>query len=424
MGISRIGRYVPSVCAAAVMLAACGGSQPPIDTPGAMPLGSIPTATRFPPNDNDYRLLYGFKGATNGRDPDAGLVALGNALYGTTEFGGTGSCDYSFDPACGTAFSVTPSGKERVLYSFRGGEDGQSPFATLAVVKGNLYGTTIYGGGSSTCYGSSGNFGCGTVFKLTASGKEHVVYRFPGGAGGYEPYSGVTLNNSTLFGTTLYGGASDAGTVYSLSLTGRARIVYSFQGGEDGALPYAGLTLDKGTLYGTTLGGGLSSSCNNNGCGTVFAISKSGKEHVLHRFGATNDGISPVSGLTDVGGTLYGTTVGGGVYGEGTVFSISPSGSESVLYSFRGSGDGASPTGTLSNVGKMLYGTTHGGGARGNGTVFAITTSGKEKILYSFKSGADGRGPQAGLLFVNGVFYGTTTGGGMDGWGTIFRVSP
>ncbi|MGA8325772.1 MAG: hypothetical protein WB757_06785 [Candidatus Cybelea sp.] len=48
----------------------------------------------------------------------------------------------------GTVFSVTPSGIEAVLYSFSGGSDGKNPESGLIDVNGTLYGTTPYGGGS------------------------------------------------------------------------------------------------------------------------------------------------------------------------------------------------------------------------------------------------------------------------------------
>jgi uncharacterized repeat protein (TIGR03803 family) len=204
-----------------------------------------------------------------------------------------------------------------VLYSFKGGSgDGETPYAGLVNVNGTLYGTTGYGGGSG-CYSGQG---CGTVFSVTRSGTEHVLYSF----GGY-PY--------------------------------------------DAASPYAGLTNVNGTLYGTTRDGG-GSGCY---CGTVFSVTRSGKEHVLYSFKRGNDGKNPVAGLIDVNGTLYSTTTSGGAYGYGTVFSITMSGKETVLHSFGASGDGADPFAGLINVDGTLYGTTYGGGANGYGTVYAIS---------------------------------------------------
>ena len=52
---------------------------------------------------------------------------------------------------------------------------------------------------------------------------------------------------------------------------------------------------------------------------------------MLHRFGKGTDGRFGAAGLTDVNGTLYSTTIGGGRYSQGTVFSITTGGKEKVL---------------------------------------------------------------------------------------------
>jgi uncharacterized repeat protein (TIGR03803 family) len=129
-----------------------------------------------------------------------------------------------------------------------------------------------------------------------------------------------------------------------------------------------------GTLYGTTEGGG---SCGGkiDGCGTVFKVTRSGKESVLHFFGSGSDGDYPFAPLVDVDGALYGTTGGGGGDNsnpEGTIFRITAAGKENVLHSFTGS-DGAVPQAGLTDVNGTLYGTTDGGGASGNGTVFSLS---------------------------------------------------
>jgi uncharacterized repeat protein (TIGR03803 family) len=77
--------------------------------------------------------------------------------------------------------------------------------------------------------------------------------------------------NGTLYGTTWSGGSSNGGTVYRISTTGSEKVLYSFAGGSDGAHPSAALLNVKGTLYGTTAYGGGGSGCGS-GCGTVFAL--------------------------------------------------------------------------------------------------------------------------------------------------------
>jgi uncharacterized repeat protein (TIGR03803 family) len=251
--------------------------------------------------------------------------------------------------------------------------------------------------------------------------------------------------NGTLYGTTTFGGVncrngkfdSGCGTVFSITPGGKEKVLYSFRSGTDGAFPTAGLIGVKGTLYGTTQYGGAYSTyyCGiygSRGCGTVFTITPSGKEKVLHSFGNGKDGTNPDTALVEVKGTLYGTTSDGGSgtcgrTGCGTVFSITPSGREKVLYSFNG-GDGDGPEATLLNVNDTLYGTTVVGGAYNDGTVFSITLSGRETVLYSFMGGQDGSQPFSGLSYVNGTFYGTTYFGGVncapDGCGTVYSITP
>ncbi len=66
------------------------------------------------------------------------------------------------------------------------------------------------------------------------------------------------------------------------------------------------------------------SSSGGLGCGTVFAVSLTGKERVLYRFKGRPDGSVPYAGLLGVNGTLYGTTSQGGTNNGGTIFRISP----------------------------------------------------------------------------------------------------
>ena len=162
-------------------------------------------------------------------------------------------------------------------------------------------------------------------------------------------------------------------------------VLHSFGGSGDGANPYAGLIDVGGTLYGTTLSGGA------HFVGTVYNITTSGEETVVYSFAGSPDGDSPESGLTKVGDTLYGTTRYGGAggcrLGCGSVFKITTSSAYSLLYSFTGSPDGAKPSAGLTDVGGTLYGTTHRGGANDKGTVFKqiVDLAGCRKApVYSF----------------------------------------
>jgi uncharacterized repeat protein (TIGR03803 family) len=143
------------------------------------------------------------------------------------------------------------------------------------------------------------------------------------------------------------------------------KILYRFRAGDsDGANPQSDLIHVGGKLYGTTVADGPRYYyCSPyTSCGTVFSVTLGGSEKVLHTFDTRGDGHNPVSGLIDAGGTLYGTTSGGGsasCYGGyyglcGTVFSITPSGAEKLLHGFSGLPDGEHPIAGLVDVQRTL----------------------------------------------------------------------
>ncbi len=136
--------------------------------------------------------------------------------------------------------------------------------------------------------------------------------------------------------------------------------------------------------------------------------------------GGNGDGA--YSGLIDVNGTLYGTTLGGSA-NDGTVFSLNPTtGALATITTFTGA-NGAAPYAALTDVGGTLYGTTGAGGRANDGTVFSLNpTSGVLTTLVTF-TGANGAAPYAGLLDVNGTLYGTTRGGGTPYDGEVFSVT-
>jgi uncharacterized repeat protein (TIGR03803 family) len=278
---------------------------------------------------------------------------------------------------------------------------------------GNLYGTTAAGG----IYDQFCPYSCGTVFKVDASGKETVLYRFTGtGGDGIIPLGGVVRDPAgNLYGTTINGGTYGSGSVFKVDPTGKETVLYAF-GGSDGGFPYAGLIRDgKGNLYGTTL------------FGTVFRIDPNGQLAILYTFTGQPDGAQPESGLIrDSAGNLYGTTAGGGTLDHGTVFKLTPQGQETVLYSFTGGADGGRPqhSSLVRDPAGNLYGTTGGGGSSDFGVVFKLDTGGTETVLHSF-SGSDGKIPYGTLaLDKAGNLYGTTYEGGAYGGGVVFKIAP
>lgn len=318
---------------------------------------------------------------------------------------------------------IRPALSYRTLYRFAGPpDDGSYPSAGLINVKGTLYGTTSQGGTS----------GDGTVFRISTGGAEQVLYSFKGSLDGAAPVAGLIDVKGTLYGTTGGGGASGNGTVFRISTAGAEKVLYSFANLPDGAYPAAALIDVKGKLYGTTAAGG-SSYCgvtppSGDGCGIVFRISTTGTEKVLYRFEGGSDGAFPYAGLTNLNGTLYGTTDDNGGYyvGNGVVFSINTSGTEKVLYQFLGGRDGANPDTGLIAVNGALFGTTHYGGCtypsceEGVGTIYRVSVTGVEKVLHRFGGGYAAT-PASALTDENGTLYGTTGG---YYYGTVFALTP
>jgi len=342
-------------------------------------------------------ILHNFAGGKDGSNPWAGLImdAAGN-LYGTTYSGGGAYCFNN--EGCGVVFRLshgTQGWKGTILYVFKDMPDGAHPgYGPLALDKaGNLYGTTLYGG---TGYCSTG---CGIVFKLThTSGiwQEQVLHTFTAlsQTDGATPYGGLLLDAAgNVYGTTSIGGNSTCGcgTVYKLDATGAETILYSFQGGTDGAEPFGALVQDQlGNLYGTTLFGG--NNLSNLSYGTVFEVDVNGTETLLHVFaGYPTDGGYPYARLVrDGAGNLYGTTYiggnssGGGFcvtnnqpQGCGTVFRVAANGKETILYNLSYFLNGAETTAgvILDAKAQALYGATAVGGPSTNhgGALFKLS---------------------------------------------------
>jgi uncharacterized repeat protein (TIGR03803 family) len=362
-----------------------------------------------------FKVLYNFTGSADGESPYGSLVrdTAGN-LYGTTEAGGASGE--------GTVFKVGQSGTHTVLYSFKGGSDGANPYVgVIRDAAGNLYGTTANGGAS----------GLGTVFKLTKTGKETVLYSFAGGSDGCYPYGGLLRDAAgNLYGTTEVCGASGVGTVFKLTNTGKETVLHSFAGGSsDGEFPsFTSLLMDtSGNLYGIAEQGGT------DNLGVVYKLSKSGKLKVLYSFaGGTSDGCDVFgTPFMDAEGNLYGTANACGSAHVGIVWKVSQKGKETVLHNFTaGSSDGAEPiAGVIADAKGNLYGDTYQGGSANLGTVYKLNKNGTLTLLHTF-TGSDGDYPYSGLVRdATGNLYGTTLHGGsgqqcQNGCGTVWKLKP
>src|SRR5215203_440311 len=118
----------------------------------------------------------------------------------------------------------------------------------------------------------------------------------------------VQAPDGSFFGVTTSG-------VFRLSTTGQVtEVARSDTGTPSGALVRA----SDGALYGTTERGGPAFR------GTVFRFDPtSGLLRTVHAFQSPSEGARPLGGLVEVGGSLYGVTMGGpGAETAGTIFHV------------------------------------------------------------------------------------------------------
>jgi uncharacterized repeat protein (TIGR03803 family) len=360
----------------------------------------------------------------------APLVDSAGNVFGMTYAGGIANCVAPF--GCGTVFKLDASGNKTVLYEFTGSTDGGSPSAGLIEDKaGNLYGTTTYGGYQRCGVPSA----CGTVFEVDASGKFRLLYRFQGGADGANPQGALVRDSrGNLYGTTVSGGVTSSsectigcGTVFKINSAGKESILYRFTGGADGLNPYGALVLDNaGNLYGTTLEGGDPNCFSGLGCGVVFKVDASGNETVLHAFDNGSDAQFPQAGLVmNSDGFMYGATNGGGTSGIGAVYKIDTAGNESVIYNFVPNTGGFPAASLVHDAKGNLYGVTFIGGLFNSGTVFKLNSAGDYTLLYSFgeNGGANPEGltrSAAGDLYINNL-NGSFSSSAL---GTVVEIAP
>jgi uncharacterized repeat protein (TIGR03803 family) len=342
--------------------------------------------------------LYDFAGGNDGAHPTANVVIAPNGiLYGTTYAGGGSGCGgsgcgtvFSLRPPATAPRSAVYPWTEMVLYRFTGGADGEHPTGTLIFgADGNIYGTT---------YGDPTVPTRGTVFKITTSGALTTLYTFcslPNCVDGANPYAGLVQGTDlNFYGTTELGGQSDlcggydsepgCGTVFRITASGALTTLYSFcsQGDcADGELPVAALIQGTdGNFYGTTETG--TPTIPNHG--TAFKITPSGFLTTLYSFCSLPNctgGRDIIAGLFQASdGNLYGATHLGGMYDRGSLYKLTGDTLMTLvtLYSFcpqNGCSDGQQPLAspvqdpTTGN----FYGTASAGGKYGDGVVWELT---------------------------------------------------
>jgi len=356
-----------------LFLNACSAHSPAPLPPGAPSDSQTVSGAQFPANATET-VLHSFGAPGDGAGPSSGVIADAKGdLFGTTIFGGaTGN---------GTIFEMKPKGDgtytESVLYSFTGGPDGGRPVAGLAMDShGALY-TNALSGANAGCFG-----GCGTVVKLTPGAKgytETTLYSFNPAPDASQPIGTPVVDSAgTVYGATQFGGTSNNGAVYKL-VPGKSgyteSVIYSLPGGSGGTGPQSGVALDAhGNIFGDAASGGdINFPCEGQ-CGVVFKLTRAGGTYTPQTIVEFHgrDGGEPIAAVTvdNATGTVYGPTI---LPGFGLIFSATTDShghySETVVHTITGQQTGAPGSPLLLTPNGTLYGTMRlgGGGCSGIG---------------------------------------------------------
>ncbi len=237
------------------------------------------------------------------------IQATNGDFYGTTSF--CGANNY------GTVYKLTLAGAYSLLYSFQGPpNDTVLPYGLIEGTNGELWGV-----------GNGWIISGGGIFKITLAGKESLVYTFePNADGAYVDGEYPTANliqgsNGDFYGTTAEGGSANEGTIFQLTAAGKETVLYSFPNQTDGAYPTLPLTQGpNGLLF------GAATDCAGGGCAQagLFDITTKGayKNLYLYPLVCSNCGQPEAPLLLSTNGTFYSTTEQGGI-GVGSFYSLS-----------------------------------------------------------------------------------------------------
>ncbi len=273
---------------------------------------------------------------------------------GDGNFYGTSNFDYSnVGPSYRGFIRMTPSGTVTGLGGFGRFDTGVSDLTEAG--DGNLYGTLARGGATPLSP-------AGAVFRLTSDGNPGILHQFSFSDGEYPAGGVIQASDGNFYGTTSSGGDFGFGTIFRMTPTGATTVVHAFSGGADGSRPASRLVQGTdGDLY------GMSSD-------RVFKVTLSGTLTPLHVLDGPTEGSAPNGPLVQGrDGNFYGTTASGGAAGLGTVFRMTPGGTVTVVHTFTGAADGASPNaGLVRGPDRNLYGTASAGGSGGTGVIFRV----------------------------------------------------
>jgi uncharacterized repeat protein (TIGR03803 family) len=245
-----------------------------------------------------YTMLHSFSGK-DGYGPTGPVLPVENGLVGVTINGGNGyvpNNDHVLGK--GVLFSISRAGQFRKLHDFNPADDGHEPSYVLTDNAGNVYGSTLVGGGAA----SACSDGCGTIFRFNlGTGQYSILYHFTNGADGSGPILGSIGPDGTLYGTTQTGtGPAKFGTLFALEPSGNGYTLETLgvSNYTNGAFTSGPTLTPDGKLIGVT---------------KVLYAYDAGSRKILYPFSTPADGNSPFGPPTLASdGSIIGTATSGG----------------------------------------------------------------------------------------------------------------
>jgi|GEM_PF-5311494 len=284
--------------------------------------------------------------------------------------------------------------------------------ATVSMGQGYMYALSSQG----TVYGEGSIF----RFGIQANDTPQLVYSFPVEAPGVSPgfVELVVMPDSSVWGTTIYGGQYDLGVIYRYHVPTKQYAVMHHFNGVEGANPYSGLLhAQDGYLYGGTFSGGKGDS------GVIYRINPAdGRFEKLYDL--SDSQLKTIYSRLDqhASGRIYGTTLIDKRHFSGAIFSFMPGDSTLTIEAYFSTINTRIPASGVTIVGDTLYGTTDKGGNEGYGLLYAYDIPSQNlSALLHFDQNTGNR-ITTPLRYHKGLLYGVAQRG-IDK-GVIFSFDP
>jgi uncharacterized repeat protein (TIGR03803 family) len=225
-----------------------------------------------------FTILHSFHRTNPRSNPAGSLTVDGDTIYGATWGDGA--------DGAGTLYKIKTDGSGfATIHEFENGVAYEKPAGSLVLVGGALFGTTS---------GLASLVTQGVIFKIGTDGSGYTeLHTFGVGQDAWHPDYGLTLSGSTLYGATLGGGTASRGTLFKIDTDGTGyAVLHSFDiDGVEGRSAATAPVVDGSTIYATTLWGGA------NDKGTLVRIGTDGSGfRVLRSFDGWTRGPLAFSG--------------------------------------------------------------------------------------------------------------------------------